>query len=240
MDWLDLVGPSAAILALFVVVGLAVQAIRQGRAIRRLEQRLIDSGNAAAEASLKRIAQLQARPSLSQGVLRPPRRLPPRATAIGAAALVLVLALGGVWFLFLRGDDNGSASARTNPPPGVRPEPPVDPSVVPANPPEVSNKLAITVSVWNASGVTGAAMGTVGPRVQEAGYTIGDIDNAPNGETDRPESAVFYRRGMRIAAYNVARDLGLTKNVHPPDGFTTEQLGEADVVVMVGRDLAGG
>jgi hypothetical protein len=47
MDWLDLVVPSAAILALFGVVALMVVTIRQGRLIRRLEQRLADRREAS-------------------------------------------------------------------------------------------------------------------------------------------------------------------------------------------------
>ena len=58
MEWLDLVVPSAAILALFGVVALVYVAIRQGRTIRRLEQRLAERGEASVEAPLQRIAEL--------------------------------------------------------------------------------------------------------------------------------------------------------------------------------------
>ena len=73
MEWLDLVVPSAAILALFGVVALVVVAIRQGRAIRRLEERLARSGEAADEAPLQRIAELQARQRSSPGGARASR-----------------------------------------------------------------------------------------------------------------------------------------------------------------------
>ena len=67
MAWLDLVTPSAAILGLFAAVGLIIVAIRQGRAIRRLEERLARQGEAATPAPLQRIAELQARQKVSSG-----------------------------------------------------------------------------------------------------------------------------------------------------------------------------
>jgi LytR cell envelope-related transcriptional attenuator len=243
VDWLDLVVPSVAILALFAAVGLIVVAIRQGRAIRRLEERLARTGDSAVEAPLQRIAELQARHATSAGSPSVERQLRMGAV-VGVIALVLVAAIGGVWYLFIR-DDNGSASAdtgrtaqrseaaQTAPAP-----PPVDQSLVPDEVPQI-DKGAHTVAVFNSSGIDGVANDVVRPVLENEGYQVPLVDNPPDGDTDRRQSVVMYSQGNRKAAQNVARDLGIAR-APPLDGYTDEQVGNADVVVLVGLDIANG
>jgi hypothetical protein len=244
MEWVDLVAPAAAIFSVFVVVGLVVVAIRQGRAIRRLEERLARNGDAAVEASLQRIAELQSRNQTSSGMpsLRGQLRL---GAALAVTALVLVAVAGGVWYLFVRDDGGGSASANTpsatteaskttaNPPK------PVDTTLVPANVPPIDSPSLYSVAVFNASGVTGAASNVIAPKIELEGYSVPVVDNPPDGASDRRESVVMWSKGNKKVAWNIAKLLGI-RRAPPIDGYTPDQVGDADVVVLIGQDIANG
>jgi hypothetical protein len=243
MEWLDLLAPSAAIVAVFAAIGLVVQSIRHGRAIRRLEERLAERGEAAVDAPLQRIAELQARAQVSaegggttggHGVR----------TALGvlAAVALVAVALAGGWFLFLRDDgaptasaDGTTTAATTEAAPAA---PPADESLVPAEVPPIADKSLYTVTVFNASGVSGAAANEIAPKVEAEGYTLGLVENPPDGTSDLRQSVVMYAEGRRQVGRNLAKDLGIER-AGPIDGITTEQSGGADAVVLVGRDLAG-
>ncbi len=242
MDWIDLVAPSAAILSVFGVVALIVVAIRQGRQIRRLEDKLERTGDAAVEAPLQRIAELQARHGVSEGTPSGVGRDQLRtAGTIGVVVLVLLVAIGGVWYLFIR-DDGGTTTAAGDPPrtqttrtaTTPAPEQPVDATLVPDEVPDVPDKTLYTVAVFNASGVQGAAGDGVAPDLQNEGWTTGTIANAP---TTRDESVVMFTEGNRKIAWAVAEQLGI-KRAPPLDGFSAADIGEADVLVLVGSDLA--
>jgi hypothetical protein len=243
MEWLDLVVPSAAILALFGVVALVYVAIRQGRTIRRLEQRLAERGEASVEAPLQRIAELQAREAVSSG--RPAYSAQLRTAGIVAlAALALLLAIGGVWYLFVRDDGGGGGQADTPATttaarPTANPPKPVDQTLVPDDVPALPDKSIYTVAVLNASGVSGAAGDITAPRLEREGWNVPPelIDNAP--DAGRQESVVMFTRGKRKVAWNVAKDLGL-KRAPPVDGLSPDQYGDADVIVLVGLDIANG
>lgn len=241
MAWLDLVTPSAAILALFGVVGLIVVAIRRGRAIRRLEDRIARMGGAADEAPLQRIAELQARQRVSEGTPGMQRQLRTGAV-VGVVALVLVLAIGGVWYLFVR--DGGSAANADGSTPRTaqtgnsgNPQRPGDSTLVPADVPPLANHGQYRVAVFNASGVSGIAGNIVAPRLQNEGYQVPLVANPPDGATGRRESVVMWSRGKKLVAENVAKALGI-KRAPPIDGYTPQQVGNADVVVLVGLDIA--
>ena len=246
MEWLDLVVPSAAIFAVFGVVALLVVAIRQGRAIRRLEQRLAERGEASVEAPLQRIAELQARQAVSSGTPNLSHQLR-TAGVIGLVALALVAAVGGVWYLFVR-DDGGSASADTPAETAdntatsgttANPPKPVDQTLVPDEVPAVADKSIYTVAVFNATGVPGAAGEVTAPKLEAEGWSVPLVANEPDGVTDRQESVVMWSKGKRKVAWNVADVLGI-KRAPPVDGYTPDQYGNADVVVLVGLDLATG
>ncbi len=247
MAWLDLVVPSAAILALFGVVALVVVAVLQGRKLRRLEERLARTGEAAEEAPLQRIAELQARHSVSSGVpsVRGSLRM---AGVVGLVALALVAAIGGVWYLFVRGGDGAgtqaggtttsTASTGTAP---VEPPTPVDTTLVPETVADLPDRSIYTIAVFNATGIAGAAGDVVAPALVNEGWNIPAelIANEPNAVTGLKESVVMFTRGKRKVAWNVAKDLGVTR-APPLDGYTADQIGNADVVVVVGLDLANG
>ena len=248
MEWLDLVAPSAAILGLFAAVGLIIVAIRQGRAIRRLEERLARQGEAATPAPLQRIAELQARQKVSSGTPSLERQLR-MVGAIVLTALVIVLAIGGIWYLFVR-DDGGSGATASEPAAttatrltgtAANPPDPVDTTLVPNDVPPLDDPGQYTIAVFNASGITGVARTVVAPTLQNEGFQVPTslVTNPPDGATDRAESVVMWSKGNKRVAWNVAKVLGI-KRAPPIDGYTPEQVGDADAVVLVGKDLAPG
>lgn len=244
MDWVDLVVPSAAILSLFAVAALVVVAILQGRKLRKLEDRLARTGDAAEDAPLQRIADLQARHAPSSGGVSSGQ-----VRTLGMIALVavaLAAAVGGAWYLFIR-DDGGSpaaggggattASTTTSTTPQA--PTPVDATLLPEVVPPLTDKSIYTLAVFNATGIAGAAGDVVAPDLTNEGWTVPLIDNEPNQVTGLKKTIVMYTRGKQKVAWNVAKDLGL-KNARPLDGYTTDQIGDNDVVVVVGLDLANG
>jgi septal ring-binding cell division protein DamX len=247
MAWLDLVTPSAAILGLFAAVGLIIVAIRQGRAIRRLEERLARQGEAATPAPLQRIAELQARQKVSSGTPSLERQLR-MVGAIVVVALVIVLAIGGIWYLFVRGDGDSGATAQepaaattTTSTTGTAPQPlnPVDSTLVPSDVPSLDDPSQYTVAVFNASGITGVARTVVAPALQNEGFQVPTslVTNPPDGATDRAQSVVMWTQGNKRVAWNVAKVLGI-KRAPPLDGYTPAQVGNAAAIVLVGKDLA--
>ncbi|MGD9694548.1 MAG: LytR C-terminal domain-containing protein [Thermoleophilia bacterium] len=244
MDWLDLVTPSAAILALFGVVAVIVVAIRQGRAIRRLEDRLASTGDAAEDAPLQRIAELQARQKISEGGTGGLRGELRTGLVVLASALVLVAAIGGVWYLFIRDDGDGGTAAggatteqaTTQAGTTGNPPEPSDESLVPADPPAPSDPSAVAVMVWNATERNGFA-GETATRIMGEGFTNVDTDDAPDAEKGRAESVVIWFRGNRDAARYIASVLSI-KKAAVADGITQDQVGGDGVVVILGEDLA--
>ncbi|HJZ62151.1 MAG TPA: LytR C-terminal domain-containing protein [Miltoncostaeaceae bacterium] len=245
MKWIDLLTPSAAALALLVVLALLVQSIRQWRTVKRLEGRLEEREGAAARVSLTRIQELQSRPHTSFRRSLAVRPSPRRTGAWIGALVVVALLAGGAWYLFVR--DDGSAATSSSRPraatrtPAARLAAAQATSVVPANPkPLPLSRAAYTVLVLNGSGVPGAARTVVVPLVQDAGYSPAQPENASS--QNEKTSFVLYLRNRpdgRLIAENVAKDLGI-KRIFPNDGYPDSQVGDADAIVVVGRDLAAG
>ncbi|MCB0881203.1 MAG: LytR C-terminal domain-containing protein [Thermoleophilia bacterium] len=245
MDLVDLLTPSLAAFAAIVAVGLGIQAFRQGRQIRRLEQRLGDMGVAGTSAPLERLAQLQKRMTTSSGAGGRAGDTGRRAaTAIAALAVVALVAFGAWWFL-LRGDSSGGTTPTTDAvatPTGTTGA--TTAAAPTANPCAAATALAnpadATVTLFNASGVTGAALQRTWPKLQSAGYSQGSITDSPDGRTDLAKSVVmFVKASDRNAACAVAKELKI-KRVLRLDGFDETQIGPGtvNVVVMVGLDLA--
>lgn len=240
MGWLELVVPAAAVLALFLGIALLVQSIRHGRAIRRLEERLAEQGDAATRASLERIVQLQARASTSTGSAPRERNLRPLLLGGAIALLVVVIGAGAFWFLS-RGDDGDAAAQDTPTTQTTRTQaPPDDGTTVPEELPPLENKSQYSVAVFNASGVQGAARERVRPAITAEGYAdSGVTTDAPDGTSDLAVSVVMYSDGNKRVGQQLATDLGIERAI-PIEGLTDEQTGGADAVVMIGQDLASG
>ena len=247
MEWLDLVVPSAAILALFGVVALVYRGDPPGarhppaRGAARRARRGVHRGPAPAHRRAPGAPEAvsSGRPAYIERQLR-------TAGIVALAALALVLAIGGVWYLFVR-DDGGAPRRATRrrhhdggqPAPRANAAEAGEPDAGPGDVPGPSTEPVYTVAVFNASGVSGAAGDIAAPKLEGDGWNIASIANEPDGDTGRQESVVMYTRGKRKVAWNVAKDLGI-KRAPPVDGYTAEQYGNADVVVLVGLDLANG
>jgi small-conductance mechanosensitive channel len=239
MDWVDLLTPSAAILALFAAIGLGIQSIRQSRHIRRLEEQVANGGGTAGKASLERLQQLQARAKVSQGGVAPAGGGGSLRTWAIAGVSVLVVALigGAVWALFLRDSGDGTSTAKaTTPKVRTTPLAPDRTDLVPAVVPPLVNKGQYTVAILNGSGVSGAAGEKIGPLVAASGYVVGNVTNAPTSTIKR-SVVMFPKASGKIVAQNVAKDLGI-RRARKVDGVSPETYGDADAVVIVGKDLA--
>lgn len=239
MDFVDLVAPSAAVLALLLVLALVVQSFRHGRAIRKLERRLIEAGEASEPASLERLAELSQRAAKDT---RPGGRRVSWKPVLGFVAVIAVIGagIGGAWWV-LRGDDGSAAETSGTTTQEEAPQEQPDPAMVPATPPplEAQAKAAYEVAVLNASGVPMAAADRVMPLVIAQGYQRGAIGDAPDGTDDLSDSFVMYVNGEQALGFNLANDLGVDRAV-PLDGVTPEDIGNADAVVVIGTDLANG
>lgn len=242
--WLDLLTPSAAALALLLVLALLVQAVRHGRSVRRLEKRLAEEEGAAARVSLDRLQQLQRRTSISSAPIESAERAPrgpSNLPAIAAVVTVLALVGGTAWYVFFRDSGDGDSAApqtTSTPTQTARPEPvPPGPREVPATPAALRNsKAAYTILVLNGTNITGAAGSRINPRVIEAGWNTAQPGDSPTKGVK--EAFVVFFPGKEEIADNVAKDLGITKK-SPPDGIGLDRdTADVDAIVIVGEDLA--
>ena len=259
--------PIAAIVALFGVIALGLRSFMLSRQVRRLEDLLAQAGGSAADASLERVRQLQARAAMSTGT-----PLSARSIMLGLAALVAILLVGAGGWLLLRddgdppaanppaaeaGEDGGGDAGDDDETPAeagdegdgedgepTLPDAEQDEPATPgggdlADPPPLVDKGQYTVAIYNATNVNGAAGTITAPRVEFFGYTVGPIGDSPDGRQDLDRSVVMWPEGKRDVALNVANDLGVGLT-SPLDGaFTEDQVGSADAIVFVGFDLAG-
>jgi hypothetical protein len=96
----------------------------------------------------------------------------------------------------------------------------------------------VPVLVANASGVTGAA-GAISSQLQVGGWSMLP---AVNASARLPSSQVYYVAGHQQQANQIAQALHLPASAVQP--YTTaapiSSIGTAEVVVVVGPDLAGG
>ena len=183
--------------------------------------------------------QQDAAPARDRGQARPPRSEPARGESSGRGFLVgiavllalVIIGVGGWWF-FLRGDSGTTTTASSGTQTTATA---ADTGEIPEEIPPLANKAAYTVAVLNASNITGAAANKVAPRVQADGYTLGVVDNAT--KQDVTQSEVQYVAGRKEVAWNLAKDLGITKAV-AVNSLAQGRIGTADVVVVVGKDLA--
>ena len=234
---LDLITPIVASVAIFAVVVLAVMLIRQGRALRRLDGRLVEREGVAAQASLERIAVLRARTSLGAGVPDGSAltSVPPggrNRMLVGGLGLLAVAGLGAAYML-TRDDGAGKSSTSQSTTPRIKP---TDPLALPASPPRI-DRAAHTIAVLNGTAVSGAAGQVIAPRLAGAGYVVPTNFIRDSGRKDVQETVVMFAKGQQGLAVNIAFDLGIKKIAHL-DGARAEGYPGAEAVVIVGQDLA--
>jgi hypothetical protein len=96
------------------------------------------------------------------------------------------------------------------------------------------NKATFTVMVANASGTSGAAK-WLSDKMAADGYTMA----APSTATTKSDvTAVYFLSGYDAAAANVAAYLNVGTPAPMPDPKPVTDLGQAQVLVVEGRDIA--
>jgi hypothetical protein len=91
-------------------------------------------------------------------------------------------------------------------------------------------RTKLRVLVLNGNGRQGAAATAAG-RIQQRGYRIGGVENAPRSNFRR--SIVMYRPGFVGEGRRLGRDLGV-RTVTPLDGIRVRQLGGSHLVLILG------
>lgn len=182
-----------------------------------------------------------------RGAAPPPPRRESGTRAIVIAAIIAVLVLAGVGYLFTQigGDSPSSAGgsptpAATNalPTPDANPDDEADATPTPA--PGVSKEDAQVV-VFNGTSVTGLA-GTYKKQLVAESYPEGNLEAATLGEDEqRTTSTVMYARGDKTAAQQVADVLGIDRVEQLSEAIqtaaaTVEPGREWNVVAIIGQD----
>ncbi|MFM9018536.1 MAG: LytR C-terminal domain-containing protein [Actinomycetota bacterium] len=239
-DWIMISATIVMFVSLFGALGLLLVAWRRQGILASLKAREQHGlGNSAPVAS-DRLQALAGRDGTSQGGLPMPSSTGNGATIgiiAGVLAIIVVGGFAGWWFL-VRGDGSSTTAGTVpitkpaNGPLGADPD-----ATVPEDPPAIQDRAAYTVAVLNASGVTGAAADRVAPKVETAGYRVGQVGDA--NDQNLAKTVVMWRPGKQAVAQNVAKDLGITR-APPIDGVASDAIGDADVVVVVGKDTAAG
>lgn len=239
-DWVMITATIVMFVSLLGALGLLLVAWRRQGLIRGLEAREQNHLGLSSPVATDRVQALSARGGTSQGGLPMPSSAGSGAVVgllAGVVVLVAAALFAGWWFTLRDSGGAGTAGAPQIAEPASRPLGADPDSLVPDDPPAIQDRAAYTVAVLNASGVRGAAADRVAPKVETAGYRVGEVGDA--NDQGLATSAVMWRDGTQAVAQNVAKDLGIT--LAPPlDGVAVDAIGEADVVVVVGKDQASG
>ncbi len=236
-DWVMITATMVMFVSLFGALGLAIIAWRRQSMIKGLQAREQNGLGMSSPVATDRVQALAAREGISQGGVPMPSSTG-NGALMGIVAAVLVLLLAGgaaVWWFGFRGSSTASVTAPQITKPASGPLGADPDATVPEAPPPIQDRAAYTVAVLNASGVSGAAADVVAPKVETAGYRLGEVGDA--NAQDLAKSVVMWRPGKQAVAQNVAKDLGIT-SAPPLDGVASDDIGDAEVVVVVGRDSA--
>ena len=246
---------------MFLAAAALLQSIRNSRALRSIQDRLADAGFAAKEvevAALKKIgdAPIAATVVVETAQEEQPRQQPrpkdpPLRTSWIVAAIIIVGLIAIGWILF-GGSSSSSSSAAvsgatstmnttTTAGLGTSTTPVTHPVVVTAcsHVTPLASPSSVTVSVYNGSGVTGAAGQIVSPKLSTVGYAIGVIANAQETQPLTTTTIQYAKASDANAACNVAAILGVKgSHVVLMTPAQRTQAGTSNVAVLVGTDVA--
>jgi len=120
VSWLNLLTPSAAIIAIFLAIALVIQSFRHGRRIRRLEQQITSAGLTAYDPTLERLKALSGLSDKKDRSAADADGRQPiasrRTQVIVATVVALLIAAGVAWAVTSRNSSSPakpSASARS-------------------------------------------------------------------------------------------------------------------------------
>lgn len=162
-------------------------------------------------------------------------------TVAGLVVAVIALILG---FVILRDLSSGDGDGDVVPVTSSVPIAPVDPLPVPETTTTTTtvpiNKTGYKMVVANGSGVGGSA-GQLTIALQGQGFIVEPATNSAADRRDIEITTVYYLAGNEANATSVARTLGGVCIESMPTPVPTERatLGEASVLVLLGKDLAG-
>jgi hypothetical protein len=254
VSWLNLLTPSAAVLALFLGIALVIQSIRHGRQIKRIEQQISTAGLASYDPTLARLKELsglsEQRAPAAPAEPRTPRTPGNRRPLIIAGVIVGVVIVAGIaWALLAGGSSSSSASSTTTTHTHTGTKTHTATATTGATTQSAAASVcahvapftspsSVSVTVLNGSGVAGAARDVVSPKLSGVGFNIGTVSNAPT--TDDPTTSIQYVAKADIpAACSIATTLGVPPgNVAALTVIPTSQAGTSGVVVVVGKDTA--
>jgi hypothetical protein len=163
-----------------------------------------------------------------------------KGTVAGAVVAVVAVVLGFVILRNLSSDDGGGTASPVTTTTVLAP---VDTTL----PPETTtttlapiNKTGYKMVVANASGVGGSA-GQLTIALQGQGFIVEPATNSAAERRGLETTVVYYLAGNEPNATSVARTLGGVCIEPMPTPVPTERatLGEASVLVLLGKDLAG-
>jgi len=106
-------------------------------------------------------------------------------------------------------------------------------TVIPAHLASLGNPAAYSVAVLNAASPSAPLATQAAASVSAAGYAVGTVSNAPT--LGLAQSVVMWTPGQQLLAEHVARALGIAV-AEPLDGLTAQDIGNAQAVVLIGRD----
>ena len=138
-----------------------------------------------------------------------------RPSSLVALFVVILAIVGGGAYLLLSGDDEGNSGSGSKQ---------AAAKVKPAE---------IEVTVLNGTSVPGLAA-TFGDKVEGKGFDLGAVTNS---SSSFEESVVMFRRGHKMEARKVAKQLGIAK-LQLMSGEIESVSAGADVAVIVGEDDA--
>ncbi len=226
MSTSDLFQATAATAGLLAVLVAAGFVLVRGRQIARLERAMAARGDIQPlpESRLQQLAGAHAAPGATTT-----RRRWLRIALVVAGIGVLVVGGGLVWRAVGHRTGGKSPSSRVTAG-GLGADPQ---TVIPTRLPALGNPGSYTVAVLNAASPSAPLATQTAASVSAAGYSVGTVGNAPTAGLAR--SVVMWAPGQQLVAEHVARTLGISL-VAPLDGLTTQDIGGAQAVVVVGRD----
>jgi hypothetical protein len=223
-DGLETVATGVGLVAVLVAAGFVVV---RGRRIARLERAVAASISIVEPLPESRQRELAAATPMPLG--RRPGRGRIQAVVLVAVIGVLAVAGGLVWIAIGR-----STTKHAQTPAAVSAGLGADPqTAVPARLPALGNLASYTVAVLNAASPSAPLATQTAASVSAAGYSVGTVGNAPTFSL--AQSVVMWEPGQQLLAEHVARSMRIMV-VEPLDGLTTQEVGGAQAVVLIGRD----
>jgi hypothetical protein len=139
-----------------------------------------------------------------------------RPSSLIALFVLVIVIVGGAAYLLVSGDEDSSGGGKNTKQAAAKVKP-----------------AEIEVSVLNGTSVPGLAA-TVGDEVEGKGFDLGAVTNS---SASFAESVVMFKRGHKMEARKVAKQLGMS-NLQLMSGEIESVSAGADVAVIVGEDDA--